>query len=335
MIWGHFALYVLYAVGSGAYRGMARAAKIARGAYGRARQAASRARTRVPLGDHHGYGSGKTMIGLDPSAEGGVALVAHPSGKGIMQTMPPGAGLAAFLDGQRAAISMAAEAQLRAARLAAVCPLADHGGCLDSTHCDVRGQCQAAALIAEGDRIRAEYERGFRTPSEIISEMLPGAELAYDGRPIPVTVEEAMIESPERPSAGLSELSGYPRTDSGCEAADAPATPREEACEPEPEVPGGYGVDLLGVDSGEREHVITEHDPAFNDLQTYLEGGPVESVEAAKRLDQRGVDYGQISPKTFWDTWGEEPRRSDLPHKIWCARWHQHRVDECPVWGAE
>jgi hypothetical protein len=81
--------------------------------------------------------------------------------------------------------------------------------------------------------------------------------------------------------------------------------------------------------------VIGEHDPDFNDLQTYLEGGTLESNEAAKRLDQRGVDAGQISPKTYWDTWNEMPKPAYDSHKIWCARWRTHRPEDCPVWGAE
>jgi hypothetical protein len=86
---------------------------------------------------------------------------------------------------------------------------------------------------------------------------------------------------------------------------------------------------------GGAHRVVLEGDPDYNDLQTYLEGGTLESTEAAKRLDQRAVDAGQLSPKTFWDTWNELPRSTEQAHKIWCARWRQHHYSECPVWGAE
>ena len=92
--------------------------------------------------------------------------------------------------------------------------------------------------------------------------------------------------------------------------------------------------DLAGPDDG-NWRVIREGDPAYNDLQTYLEGGTLESTDAAKLLDQRGVDYGQVSPKTFWDAWGELPRSTYQSHKIWCARPGEHPHQDCPVWGAE
>jgi hypothetical protein len=97
----------------------------------------------------------------------------------------------------------------------------------------------------------------------------------------------------------------------------------------------GYAT-VGGVpDEDDQSHVIREGDPAYNDLQTYLEGGTLESTDAAKLLDQRGVDYGQVSPKTFWDAWGELPRSTYQSHKIWCARPGEHPHQDCPVWGAE
>lgn len=51
-------------------------------------------------------------------------------------------------------------------------------------------------------------------------------------------------------------------------------------------------------------------DQDFYDLQTYLEGGTEESRHAARRMDERAVANGQLSPEGFRATWGELPKRS-------------------------
>lgn len=51
-------------------------------------------------------------------------------------------------------------------------------------------------------------------------------------------------------------------------------------------------------------------DRDFYDLQTYLEGGTEESQHAARRMDERAVANGQLSPEGFRATWGELPKRS-------------------------
>jgi hypothetical protein len=99
------------------------------------------------------------------------------------------------------------------------------------------------------------------------------------------------------------------------------------------------GDDVRRAMDGLREQHGTEPyvdpDQDFNDLQAYLEGGTAEAQAAAKRLDQRAVDNGQISPGLYRETWGELPRPSLLAHKIWCPRHRDHSFHECPRWGDE
>jgi len=391
MIWGHFVLYVLYAVGNGAYRAGERAAKIVKGAYGRARQAASRARTVDALATV--ARSSAVKVGIDPSGPAGGEAVAHRpgAGKGItdQSRWASGEALAAYLGQNRQLAQQAAEAQLRAARLHAVCPLAGPlGGCADGSDCDVRGRCAAAEIMAAYDEIMTVRLLADETDPETRGTL----NVDVPGYPQPFQ----MIQSPVRPSAEIvcCRACNHPRHDSG--RGRCAFTVQDGASEPggPPAVCGcRAGTDMLErtvvhltVDGlcdwcghadhrtrttpcgyrwagnpglsgpcpclagrveptpepeplvepdGERTRVITEHDPDYNDLQTYLEGGTLESTEAARRLDQRAVDNGQLSPKAFWDTWDELPRRTEQAHKLWCARWRQHCVSDCPVWGAE
>jgi hypothetical protein len=53
----------------------------------------------------------------------------------------------------------------------------------------------------------------------------------------------------------------------------------------------------------DRVHRVLEHDPEYNDLQTYLEGGVIESRAAARRLDERAMRSGQMSFEEFNRRW--------------------------------
>lgn len=80
--------------------------------------------------------------------------------------------------------------------------------------------------------------------------------------------------------------------------------------------------------------VIHEGDPTYNDLQTYLEGAGTERDEAARRLDQREVDCGQLSPAAFRNTWGVPARLTYEGHQLWCpdAVRPGHEYSDCTRW---
>ena len=81
--------------------------------------------------------------------------------------------------------------------------------------------------------------------------------------------------------------------------------------------------------------VVREGTEDYNDLQTYLEGDSRTAMAAAKRLDQRSVDAGQMSPGAYRETHGELPDRTNGGHRLWCSRWRYHTPQDCPVWGDE
>jgi hypothetical protein len=70
----------------------------------------------------------------------------------------------------------------------------------------------------------------------------------------------------------------------------------------------------------------------MNDLQTYLEGGTKESQAAARRLDERSVIEGRLSPSVFKAVWGELPPITPDGHRMWCGRKHVD-LGFCDFWG--
>lgn len=317
MIWGLFVTYVLAAVCSGVYRAGRAAVKIGKAGFGRARQAASRARTMT------GHGVACPLCGRTKPTVG----VRDPNE--LIQEIMPGA--AAAYDDRPITISFEEDDHPD------LCAWCGHPG-------HRYGQpCAQSAAGRPGNLDGSPHMCGC---------------VPWVG-PEPSVVQSVIQESPERPSPGLvvCEACGHPHHTPGDGQCAFLAPSRLPSGQTELAVCGctagtdrlvvtGRGItDPLGECTIEPEcplcdaDVCTEHDPAFNDLQTYLEGGTVESLEAAKRLDQRldqrGVDAGQISPKAFWDTWGELPVPSHYAHRIWCAHWRQHSADQCPVWGAE
>lgn len=287
-------------------------------------------------------------------------------------TAQTGAGLAAHLADTRRAQQEAA-AEERITRMRAQCPLSVAGGCQGDDVCDVHGACAARQLIDAYEQGQEIEARQAAAPCTVCGAE-DHARLAHTDRMMEIqpdwhihaSLEEYsnMIQSPERPSDEIVADYWYPNTNLAPEDADGPAEPRETgicayACTHSVDehtesgcihigcpCRASYGTDVPNTqtaaeildewqDESEERRVVLEGDPDYNDLQTYLEGGTLESTEAAKRLDQRAVDAGQLSPKTFWDTWDEEPRRTHQAHKLWCARWSQHHYSKCPVWGAE
>lgn len=78
---------------------------------------------------------------------------------------------------------------------------------------------------------------------------------------------------------------------------------------------------------------VGEHDAEFNDLQDYLEGDRATAQAAARRLDQRAVDTGQLSPAGFKAVHGVLPAITPEGHRCFCPGYRHHAASACTTWG--
>lgn len=83
----------------------------------------------------------------------------------------------------------------------------------------------------------------------------------------------------------------------------------------------------------EQPPVVREGTEDYNDLQTWLEGDSRTAMAAARRLDQRQVDRGQMSPRAFKAAHDELPALTVAAHRNWCPEYQQHVRECCPHWG--